>query len=341
MEPTAASYVFLSMDPVHNTVHVYSPEDCKRMSALYLRALASTRGNTVSIYLGARCFNATVHLKRNGECYQTTPPQRFGATYKPGGYRSVVAVPLFEADFRAKQLQTTVYSAMRHKAYHFIPPRTAAARADADGGDAFEHTVTIPAAYLQSPDDAHDARVPLWQWNRHTHDTIDSHSNSSIFNVSDEDWQPYSTDVNAQLTAHFDADGGDRTPAIVEVGCRTYEIHSLPGGLYARQVDAVHRKMRLVRRIYVSPAECAALRAAAVVGEAARDGQCALCFDDFASTREMPATALPCGHAFHATCIQSVADTAGPCPLCRSPVADWGAVMAACRGSVGTSSVGR
>ena len=59
-----------------------------------------------------------------------------------------------------------------------------------------------------------------------------------------------------------------------------------------------------------------------------------MCLDAFATTPEMPALDLPCGHAYHAACVQMVADARGPCPLCRAPVADWEHVVAQCGGTL-------
>merc|ERR1711879_1062521 len=57
------------------------------------------------------------------------------------------------------------------------------------------------------------------------------------------------------------------------------------------------------------------------------EGECAVCFADFAETPTLPVVRLPdCGHCFHGACVQELADKRGLCPICRSTV-NWKAAF--------------
>lgn len=47
---------------------------------------------------------------------------------------------------------------------------------------------------------------------------------------------------------------------------------------------------------------------------------CAICLDNFAETFRLETRLLPCGHTFHARCVESWEGSRGSCPICRQPV---------------------
>lgn len=349
--------VFASLDPVHNVVQLYGPAECRRLHALYRCRVAApdaaSARQDVSLFLGPRCFNATVWMRADGQCYQTTPSQRCGRVTKPPGYRSVQAIPLSadDGDDVVRDHHVTLHSRRRGASFYFV---TEAPLGDRGGGGdvVHEHALTIEAAFVRDCCDSTNADaeeyVPVWQWNRRTHNTTHAHE-PSIFHVQDAHWQSYAENVCRRLTEHFrpaqeaqQSGGGGATvpspPLDITIGCRTYQIVPLPGGVFAKQVDVFNNKMRLVRCKFMTARDASAMRAAITTDTV---GECALCLEDFAATAEMPSVALPCHHAFHAACIQQIADQYGACPLCRATPDDWALVMARGQGTVGTCAAGR
>lgn len=54
--------------------------------------------------------------------------------------------------------------------------------------------------------------------------------------------------------------------------------------------------------------------------EEERTGQCCICLDDFATEADgitASVRMLPCGHSFHAACVNAWISAGKPCPLCR------------------------
>ena len=88
---------FAHVDPVRGAVCLYSPEVQQRL-------MHELTAPTCSVYLGALCFNATVHKDRQ-TYWQTTPAIR---NVKPGGRREVIHVP-------ASQPEVTLYKTIHGK----------------------------------------------------------------------------------------------------------------------------------------------------------------------------------------------------------------------------------
>merc|ERR1712211_171665 len=98
------------------------------------------------------------------------------------------------------------------------------------------------------------------------------------------------------------------------------------GAGFARQVDEVLHKRRLVRRRMTMQQEC--LRALEPAAPEVARGQesCPICCVDFAESAAMPVLELPgCQHVFHTACAQQLADNGSTCPCCRAEV-DWAAL---------------
>mmetsp|Transcript_55448 Transcript_55448/g.154514 ORF Transcript_55448/g.154514 Transcript_55448/m.154514 type:complete len:332 (-) Transcript_55448:280-1275(-) len=163
---------------------------------------------------------------------------------------------------------------------------------------------------------AEDEFVGLWEW-------------CLVAGVGDAEgvpdmyWGVYSEAQNESIEAAF-LDGASEVE--VTIGVQSYTIFfDRQGG--GQQVDASCRKVRRVRRRCLHPREKElALRCASEAATAACknvEGDCAICFADFADTPAMPVVHLPgCGHRFHGACVQQQADSHGTCPLCRADV-DW------------------
>merc|ERR1712187_493130 len=46
---------------------------------------------------------------------------------------------------------------------------------------------------------------------------------------------------------------------------------------------------------------------------------CAICLEAFEDTPDKKTRLLPCGHTFHACCVDTWQETRGTCPICRHP----------------------
>eukprot|EP00850_Spirogloea_muscicola_P017227 SM000146S00947 [mRNA] locus=s146:107302:108369:+ [translate_table: standard] len=64
------------------------------------------------------------------------------------------------------------------------------------------------------------------------------------------------------------------------------------------------------------PRVCVSYDGAPPAGDGAQDSQCAICLMDYDKGEEV-VRLPPCGHAFHAACIDSWLNTQTTCPICR------------------------
>merc|ERR1719316_2628366 len=160
--------------------------------------------------------------------------------------------------------------------------------------------------------------VPLWEWCARA-----AARAATAHTLPNTDWGVYGEEINKLIE---DAHQAQKLQVEITVGIRSYRIVFGPEKNFARQEDSLLRKRRLVRRRLVSvEMQVDALRGSNA--SATSDGECAICFADFADTATMPVLKLPgCGHYFHTACLTQIADTGKPCPLCRAEV-DWATVL--------------
>lgn len=294
--------IYYSSDPIHPNVDLYSPECCRLIDQ------ARLRGET-RCYLGNRCFNATVRLAENGCHSQTTPAARHGSISKPGGYREVRELNLSE--IQAGDTHTVhVYQA--GGVWRF--PSTTAS------GIAVPITITISQDYFE---EASSMSTPTlrWQWCQIIPQTLDS-TIPTLFNVPETAWLLYPDEIDTQITT---ASQAGEISTKIQIGVREFLIEFYPDSVYAKQVDPVANKVRLVRR---SPLTTEQLHQKLTRSAQLLDPSltCSICLDTFHATPHAPTVTLPCGHTYHGMCVQTIADTNKPCAYCRSEV-DWESIM--------------
>lgn len=257
-----------------------------------------------SIFL-SECFNATVHFRRDGEpCYQTTP----AVGPKPAGYRSVLrAMP-----GQRVWLHWWASAAM----FRLDCPTT---NQPLQGID-----VVIPS---ELPAQGEPAR-PVWQWC----DVAGANASGAL----EANWHAYSDEDSATIEAAW---GARRAQLDLCIGLTEYRIGRFNGS-YAMQHNTRTGTERMIRRATTATVAAnaahmrplggevgaAAARAALEAETAARvRGEvCALCTESFDAHPEWPIRRTPCGHFFHATCLQHVFTSADlsqrKCPMCRAPL---------------------
>uniref|UniRef100_A0A7S4RB00 RING-type domain-containing protein n=1 Tax=Alexandrium monilatum TaxID=311494 RepID=A0A7S4RB00_9DINO len=337
--------LWVSIDPRTGRVMPYPAEVARQLE------VAQNRGES-TVTLGAAFFNATVHMEDRP--YQRTARGRrdvrrlllarpgVSATVRvalgPRGWRSADSAELSGTEPEATEEHAVATSsdvlvdlALAESADPAAeisassPPRPSAPElALFEGGAA---TGGNPSA--ASPADASagtaggGALEALWEWCRR-----DGQHAAAAHTLSAEAWGVYSREQNSDIEAAFQA---GRSDAEVSVGIRTYRVVFGPEAGFARQVDEVLHKRRLVRRRLVSHEESS--RALdPVAPQVARDQEsCPICCANFAESAAMPVLELPgCQHVFHTACAQQLADSASPCPCCRADV-DWVALGLAAR----------
>jgi len=317
-DAAVAGVVWASLDPRKGELQVYPREVACRLEAAHRRTCAGRRRAVALQGLGGIYEDACVEM--GGD---EAPVQR---TSK--GRRDVRRL---EVPQNASGVQVSV-----------IPSRTWRIAEIAVPGVTEDRFAPVSPAQLVSveehdPDPAASARqrkaavqqqeadglVALWEWCR-------AHGPKDPADLPPEAWGIYGEEHEEAIETAFRE--GKPTVAIC-IGIRTYDLifSGIDGG---KQVDRALNKRRLVRRRTMRPEERdAVLRAASEAFAADNadvvEGECAVCFADFAETPAIPVVRLAeCGHCFHGACVQEIADRNDPCPLCRS-VVDWRAALRA------------
>jgi len=171
-----------------------------------------------------------------------------------------------------------------------------------------------------------DGLVALWEWCR-----VPKAKDPQ--QLPRDAWGIYGEEHGKTIEAAF-REGKPSAP--ICIGIRTYDV-VFTGTETGKQVDRALNKRRLVRRRLLPPGERDEVLRAASEEFAANnadvaEGECAVCFADFAETPTIPVVRLAeCGHCFHGACVQEVADKNDPCPLCRTDV-NWRAALGALAG---------
>lgn len=285
--------IWVSLDPVNGKIDIYPHDICKKISK------AKADGKSC-IFLDKEFFNATVHFRENNQHTQTTPEVRSGAYTKPSGYRHVRCIPFSEKIV----LFLDVHGNLTEDPAKMIREITTEV-----SPDYFGIMKTIK---------------PYWQWCTLTIDT----SKKPIFNLPGEYWKFYSPENNKIIN---DAFGANKQTCEIEVCLTKYTVKFIDP-IYAKQIDPIDHKVRLVRCMQLSDDEYDKLRQTSKPNFNL-DDTCAICLDAFASTLHIPTITTTCNHTFHGICIQKIADQGSPCPYCKQ-IVDWKMVLAKCGGSV-------
>ena len=266
--------MYVSLDPISGCVDVYSPQVQQLLSA------QKPTDYGKQVFLGPLCFQATVHLRRDGKHFQTTE----------GGFRQVRRV----ADRTTRQ---RLYKTNCHGVWRFC---------DVDADGAQEVIVTPVPADM----------VPVWQWcDQSTPSRNQTHwfcFPSEIERLLVQAWDQ--NDV--PLTGLFTDDQASLYPHDFDVQF----ISGVKKTIHVHRMDMFHKmtelgKTKWVRRTFMEPDVAQKHRErVAPASPPAKNDCCPICLEDF--TEGNNTVTLHCQHAFHLKCIQNVQNS--NCPICRA-----------------------
>ena len=297
------SHIFYSYDHVRNQIDLYSFDICKDI-------LESIHTGKKSLFLGDRCFNATVYFEDGifGHKFQTTP-----AIYnKPSGHRFVFVAVL---DHSISDI--ILYTKQHHGNWHMMhkqPSRCDCIELDTDKR-LTKIIKTIPDHYYSKNEAAADT-IPVWQWCLRVPETCNY---CTIFNSAEEDWKEYPRDLNTRIEELYQ--DNSKTEIAIEVGIRKFMITIPPNTIFGKQYDPIYKKTRIIRRKMIHDKKVEGIWNSM---EEDTDEVCAICLDPMRDTDQI--IRVPCGHRFHGCCIQHLADTGERCAYCRTEV-NWEEVM--------------
>lgn len=315
--------VWLSLDPRSGEASVYPGDVCERLEAAFLRG---GEREVPLTGLGGLFQNYSVDLgtaeeqpsQRNVNARGSRDVRRLVV---PEGAAEVVLHVIQERGWRVADFSAEGLTQERR-----VPLSAAAGRHDggapplgSTGSDRnLDEAEGGQERKAKAASDAARGLVGLWEWSGLTHV-------GDAGQVPEEMWGVYSKEQNEYIEAAY---ASGQSTATVSIGIRSYEI-TFRGLNGARQIDKSHRKRRVVRRRAVTMQERddALTSVGQVTNSQMNEEECAICVLPFAETPSVPIVTLPpCGHHFHAACVQQIADQRGHCPLCRADV-DWSAAM--------------
>jgi hypothetical protein len=201
--------MFVHLNPITGVLEPYAEEVQARLRA---SAVPNAR-----VFLGNLCFQATVHLRADGNHFQTTPSfynSRGG--YKPHGYREVRLV----GDDTAQLYITNTSDGWRFTS----DPRKGRA---------------VHANWVRD-------RVPTWQWCK-------THSLS----MRDADWLPYAAEVSARLEVEREralAERRNQFELALDVGVARKVVEVDLDNMFFVQRDVRTCARRWVRRVHAKSA---------------------------------------------------------------------------------------
>jgi hypothetical protein len=308
--------VYYSIDPTRGTIDVYPKCICQQIND----AINEGRGKgDGQVYLGKQFFDATIHWSYTGSArwcgdgpklYQTTPGGCVGGSWKSSGMR----------DVWVKDFELSGPRDLCHEVQRVDFEWTGLISNRLPDGDPLQLVAStlVPEEHFVSDDG--EPILPRWQWCKRTNETMNlipweerTTGRSSIFNVLEKDWGFYTDEVDQLIQAAHAA----KEPHVDVILCsRQYRIMFEQNSIYAKQVDPIMRKERVVRLVYMRPS-VVQQRMAGESCNLSDDQVCPICLLQFSDTPTIQVFALPCGHQFHGMCIQNEADKNHKCPYCR------------------------
>lgn len=199
--------IWASVDPIHKIVNVY-PGWVSTKIEEQLKNFENNRNDHITIPLGSKFFNATIHLK-NGYYYQTTPEIK--NTYrngggKPAGFRTILPIEVYNGNFTVYAKQ--IYNEWRicdneiDSEYTFnetLINNNDLIQLDTNLQEYFPNIETwCPEDLL--PDTDNNKLVTVWMWCRGVPE-----KQGNIFQLSDSWWSPYLCEDNKNIEDAFNA----------------------------------------------------------------------------------------------------------------------------------------
>lgn len=245
--------VWLSVDPDRRKVDFYPKLIAERIEKSFNEQYDSIKmGIPTTCVLGVDFFNATVHFKIDGNCYQTTLGFNMGrAGFKQPGYRSVRRMPV--PNNKTIQVFTKqIHSELRITNTEIYSEKTFNEKVP-DGciikGDFIvnQHKITAWKPENLDPKDSDlETNVVIWQWCKGVPE-----KQGNLMKLSDDWWEPYLYEQNLQIE---DAFSNNKTSTIIILPINNTErkIQFIENSIFAKQKDSINNKQRLVRRKIVT-----------------------------------------------------------------------------------------
>ena len=240
-------YLWISLDPTKRKLDIYPKSISNQIEQAYRERDCWTPS---SCDLGSNFFNATVHFHPSGILYQTTPGMSMGrAGFKQPGYRSVQRVTLNEgAPFIVSINCHQVHGEWRICKNNEIYQVNLKESITQDCLTACDENLTIDSNIKEwSHEDLdnldNSTERVVWQWCRGI-----TESEGNLLQLSDEWWCPYMYNENCIIENAFQENKESLNLTLpMQNGDRTIiYINNQP---YARQIDDVNHKERLMRRV--------------------------------------------------------------------------------------------
>ena len=263
-DTTSMHGMYIHMDPINGVVEPYSIEV---QDILKMKSIPS------DTFLGSRCFNATVHLRKDGAHYQTTPGIGGPRGGKAPGYRQV------------KRVTSRLLSVL----YKIHTPQNAWRFSSSDGEYIVPMSLNLPIN-----------RVAMWQW------CTESSVSSDM-----EKWVCYESNVNDDLEEAWTNEGSDNFECVTPVGITNKRIIVNRSNAFFRQQDTENpTNQRWVRRILMEMSDVQSIRDSSLHN--CPDDVCAICICNYKETPMIPRRTLPCNHMFHCACLAPIIDKRCP-----------------------------
>lgn len=244
--------VWLSVDPVRKKVDFYPKLIAERIEKSFNEQSDNIiKENSAKCFLGNDFFNATVHFKKDGYFYQTTPGFSMGrAGYKQPGYRSVRRVQVPD-NKNIKIFTKHIYSELR------------IINSEIDSDKIFHENVSdeyiIKSNFILNqheilawkPENLNSTcsdlktNVVIWQWCKGVPE-----KQGDLMKLGEEWWEPYLYEQNLQIENAFL--NNKKNTIITLPNNNEKKIEFIENSVFAKQKDIINFKQRLVRRKIVT-----------------------------------------------------------------------------------------
>ena len=245
--------VWLSVDPVRRKVDFYPKPIAERIEKSFNEQYNNIKiGVPTACILGVDFFNATVHFKKDGNYYQTTPGFSWGRSeFKQPGYRSVrrVEVPnnktirVFTKNINS-ELRITNSEIDSEKIFYEKVSDVCIIKSNLTVNP-LKITAWKPENLQPNYSDL-ETHVVIWQWCKGV-----TEKQGNLIKLSDDWWKPYLYEQNLQIEDAF-SNNKTNTTIILPINNTERKIQFIKNSAFAKQLDPVNLKQRLIRRKIVT-----------------------------------------------------------------------------------------
>ena len=255
----SANITWLSVDPVNHKIDFYPFVIASKIEHIYQNFIDNDNNNNNSdinkCILGTSFFNATIHFnKENNNFFQTTPGFGSGRfSGKPPGYRSVKRIEFSENNeisilckFYNNQLRICKDDEINFdKVFKFNVPNEYILKND--------NLEINNELNIWTPDDINEEldnfnpnkNIIIWQWCYSNRE-----ENNNLINLDDKWWIPYLYEQNKIIEEGFNNNKNVKIILPHDNSERTIKFYH--NSMFAKQIDEVNDKVRMVRRNIIS-----------------------------------------------------------------------------------------